>query len=277
MPKNKHTGQSKGFAFLNVPAHVRDEIIKLDGNEYKNQAIKIEKARTQYLSKPHKATIRPRPVVIIIPKTKMCLFEMSQAIKAILKVTVQLNSARTSNNAVILGDSIVNFSTKLKCNINRALTNGRARFKYFPGATSKELLHYIDATLEENSFEVTVIHVRINDLLNSNNSVDKLLKNIYSIAEKCKSSGVKNVFISVMVKNNRINDFIIQEVNRKIYDDCQMEDYSFIINDGIGSNDLFKDGLHLLDKSKKSLANFVYNMNSFLSPCTNQSGKGTLV
>ena len=63
MPKNKHTGQSKGFAFLNVPAHVRDEIIKLDGNEYKNQTIKIEKARTQYLSKPYKATIRPRPVV----------------------------------------------------------------------------------------------------------------------------------------------------------------------------------------------------------------------
>ena len=143
---------------------------------------------------------------------------MFQTIKAILKVTVQLNSARTSNNAVVLGYSIVNFSTKLKYNINRALTNGRARFKYFPGATSKELLHYIDATLE-----VTVIHVRVNDLLNSNNSVDKLLKNIYSIAEKCKSSGVKNVFISAMVKNNRNNNSIIQEINRKIYDDCQKE------------------------------------------------------
>ena len=129
---------------------------------------------------------------------------MFQAIKAILKVTVQLNSARTSNNAVVLGDSIVNFSTKLTYNINRALTNGRARFKYFPGATSKELLHYIDVTLEENNFEVTVIHVRVNDLLNSNNSVDKLLKNIYSIAEKCKSSGVKNVFISAMVKTTEL-------------------------------------------------------------------------
>ena len=53
-------------------------------------------------------------LLMIIPKTKMCLFEMFQAVKAILKVTVQLNSARTSNNAVIFGDSIVNFSTKLK-------------------------------------------------------------------------------------------------------------------------------------------------------------------
>ena len=87
MPKNKHTGQSKGIAFLNVPAHVRDEIIKLDGIEYKNQTIKIEKARTQYLSKPHEATIRPSLVDNKILKTKMCLFKiLFRAIKATLKL-----------------------------------------------------------------------------------------------------------------------------------------------------------------------------------------------
>ena len=94
----------------------------------------------------------------------------------------------------------------------------------------------------------------VNELMNSNNSVGKLLKNIYCMAEKCKSCGVKKVFISGIVKNNRINYFIIQEVNRKIYDDCQKEDYSFIINDGIGSNDLFKDGLHLLDCGKQKFS-----------------------
>ena len=90
------------------------------------------------------------------------------------------------------------------------------------------------------------------------------------MAEKCKSSGVKKVFILGIVKNNGITDFIIQEVNRKNYDDCQKEDYSFIINEGIGSNDLFKDGLNLLDSGKQSLANnFIFNINSFLSLCTN--------
>ena len=230
----------------------------------KNQTIKIEKAFPQYLFKPREATIRPCPVVNNNPENQDVFIRNIPGNKSYAQATVPSNSARTSNNVVIFGGSIVNFSTKLKYNINRALTNGRARFKYFPGATSKELLHYIDATLEENNFEVTVIHVRVNDLLNSNNSVDKLLKNIYTIAEKCKSSGVKNVFISAMVKNNRINDFIIQEVNRKIYDDCQKEDYSFIINDGIGNNDLFKDGLHLLVSGKQNLANkFVFNTNSF--------------
>ena len=111
--------------------------------------------------------------------------------KSYAQATVPSNSARSSNNVAIFGDIIVTFSTKLKYNINRALTNGRARFKYFPGATSKELLHYIDATLEESNFGVAVIHVGANDLKNSNNTVDKLLKNIHSMAEKCKSSDVK--------------------------------------------------------------------------------------
>ena len=44
------------------------------------------------------------------------------------------------------------------------------------------------------------------------------------MAAKCKSSGVKKVFILGIVKNTQINDFIIQAVNRKIYDDCQKED-----------------------------------------------------
>ena len=139
--------------------------------------------------------------------------------KSYAQATVPSNSSRTSNNVVIFWNSIVNLSTKLKYNINIALANIRARFKYFAGATSKELLHYIDATLEEGNFEVAVILVGVNDVTNSNNPVDKLLINIYSMAEKCKS--IKKVFIWGIVKKTRINDFIAQEVNRKIYDNCQ--------------------------------------------------------
>ena len=96
--------------------------------------------------------------------------------KSYAQATVPSNSARTSNNVVIFWDNIVNFSTKLKYNINGALTNGKTRFKYFPGATSKELLHDIDATSEESNFKVAVIHEDVKDLMNSNNFVDKLRK-----------------------------------------------------------------------------------------------------
>ena len=36
--------------------------------------------------------------------------------------------------------------------------------KYFPGATSKDLLHYID-TIYDNSFEVAVIHISMTLLM----------------------------------------------------------------------------------------------------------------
>ena len=39
-----------------------------------------------------------------------------------------------TSNVGIFGDSLVNFNRKTKYNINRSLNNGRARFKYFPGA-----------------------------------------------------------------------------------------------------------------------------------------------
>ena len=51
-----------------------------------------------------------------------------------------------------------------------------------------------------------------------------------------------------------------------------------VLYDGIGINDLLKDGLHLLDSGKQSLTNnYIFNINSFLSLCTNRRGQGTLV
>ena len=103
-----------------------------------------------------------------------------------------------TNNAVIFGDSLFNFNRKNKNNINRSLKNGSARVKYFPGVTSKDLVHYIDTTLQDNSFEVAVIHIDINDIINSKNSLntDHILQNIKNIAQKCKSYGIQKVLIS---------------------------------------------------------------------------------
>ena len=49
------------------------------------------------------------------------------------------------NNVAILGDSIINFFRGIK--------------------SSKDLLHYIDPTLEEQNFEAAIIHIGINDTL----------------------------------------------------------------------------------------------------------------
>ena len=49
----------------------------------------------------------------------------------------------THTNVAILEDSIISFSRSIKSEFNKTLRSGRARFKHFPGASSKDLLHYI--------------------------------------------------------------------------------------------------------------------------------------
>lgn len=45
MNLDKNTGKPKRFPFLNVPQHVYNELIKLNGVEFQNHCIRIEEAR----------------------------------------------------------------------------------------------------------------------------------------------------------------------------------------------------------------------------------------
>lgn len=38
----------------------------------------------------------------------------------------------------------------------------------FPGATSKEVLYYVDLTLNDGLSNTAILHVGVNDLLNNN-------------------------------------------------------------------------------------------------------------
>ena len=101
----------------------------------------------------------------------------------------------TSNNNIIVvfGDSIPNFSRKCKYDLNRNTISGRARFKHFSGATSKDLLCYVDATLQDARYDAAIIHVGVNDILNnqSHHQTTQLMYNLRKISTKCKSCGVK--------------------------------------------------------------------------------------
>ena len=142
--------------------------------------------------------------------------------------------------------------------------NGSARFNYFPGATSKDLLHYVDATLQDNLFDEAVIHIGINDIVNNKNSLNTghMLQNIKNIALKCKRYGIQKVLISGLLTTNRLAQDVIEEVNKLIKNMCNIEGYCYVNNDNITRANLFKDGLHLLDTGKQILAdNFVFNVN----------------
>ena len=77
--------------------------------------------------------------------------------------------------------------------------------KSFPGATSKELLHYMDPTLKDGIYNTAIIHVGVNDLLNNKNAnkVDELIKNLESTPIKFISNGIAKVVVSGIVINKK--------------------------------------------------------------------------
>ena len=103
----------------------------------------------------------------------------------------------SASKVVIFGDSLVNYNRKTKYNINRSLNNGSTRFKYFPGGNSKDLLHYVDTTLQDNLFEVAVIHIGTNDFFNNKNSLntDHMLENVKNFRRKVKMYDIQKVLI----------------------------------------------------------------------------------
>ena len=70
------------------------------------------------------------------------------------------------NNVLVFGNSIVNLNSKINIKEIEIRKMKAQELNTFLGATVKDLPHYIDATLEDNSSEVEVIHIRISDTKN---------------------------------------------------------------------------------------------------------------
>lgn len=270
MPLNRITGKSRGYAFLTLPSHISKEVIKLDGIEFKNLNIKIEEARTNIQTNPKsnmQNQFRPQTVTNKNPENQH-LFGTKHKIVPGEKSYTEATSATSSNEqeqankVIFFGDSLTNFNRNIKYQINKRI-GGNSKFKYFPGASSKDLLHYIDSTLEEQSFNAAVIHVGTNDIINNPDAINNVAENIRSIARKCKKYGINKIFISGLITTTRYLERVRNEANNLVKSICDAEGYFYINNNNIPQSELFKDGLHLLDSGKNILAeNFVVNVNN---------------
>ena len=87
-------------------------------------------------------------------------------------------SHRISSNTIIFIDSIAKGIHIHE--FNRFIKNSTATMFNFLGASSHQMLHYLDVHLEDRQINTVVIHVGINDILrgSSQSSIDGLLQNI---------------------------------------------------------------------------------------------------
>ena len=81
-----------------------------------------------------------------------------------------------------------------RIDFNKELRNGKAYFRWFSGATSKQLDHYIIPSLVDDKSDTVIIHVGTNDIL-YNASYEDIARNIIKIASNYKSHSVNDVFI----------------------------------------------------------------------------------
>ena len=61
---------------------------------------------------------------------------------------------------IVLGGSIIR-GIRVR-DFNQQVKNGYAKFKSFPGGNSKEILHYVEPSLETGFYDSAILHVGVN-------------------------------------------------------------------------------------------------------------------
>ena len=171
------------------------------------------------------------------------------------------------NNIIIYGDSIPKGINRNM--LNRKLLNAKCFYKFFPGATSRDFYHYIKPALlnPEMEYNLAILHMGINDILNLNSNVETVANSIMNIASQCKTHGVKDVIVSSITFTSLLSIDFLESVNKEIKRKCEENGYYFIDNNNITKKHLWQDGLHLTNNGKGILLdNFCkfLNDNNFL-------------
>ena len=138
---------------------------------------------------------------------------------------------------------------------NYRLHKSIAQQKSFPGGTSKELLNCVETTLENLNFDVILLNVGANDLLNyeCQDSVEVLLDNLKQIECKCKSAKVTRILISGIAVNNKLTSAYISNIRQHINNMFQDNSFVLINNKNIPTSSVFCNGIHLLDAPTSTL------------------------
>ena len=143
----------------------------------------------------------------------------------------------------------------------KILKNGNAKHLFFPGATSQQLLQYLDVNLQLYGPQTVIIHVGINDLLNDpgHSNVENILKNFRAMVKKCREFNVKNILLSGLVYKKRTELSLLENLHLRIVELCSQDGIMYVDNRNIYGMHLYHDKLHLLPE-KVILGNL--NINS---------------
>ena len=144
-----------------------------------NDQIKKENFPRKYNNNDkNKNTVRPEIVINQYPENQT-VYPRKGIVPGTYSYSETLGNSQTnSRNIKIFSDSIPK-GIQIK-QMNQQIKNGNACIHSFPGATSHQLIHYLDGNLDKYT-DTVAIHIGIIDILNSASNVDGLLSNIKDI------------------------------------------------------------------------------------------------
>ena len=145
------------------------------------------------------------------------------------------------------------------------MRSGKAFFRSFSGANSKQLDLYIIPTPVDDKSDAILLHVGTNNILSNANDTE-IANNIIIIGLNYKSHGFSKVLISSILvnKNPKLNP-VIRRVNNQVRELCEINGFLFINNDMVTTDYLWRDGIHLQDIGANILSgNFYQVLNNFL-------------
>ena len=147
--------------------------------------------------------------------------------------------------------------------LNSRVKRGKMHLKSFPGSKANQLNHYIKPTLEEYKYNCAIIYVGINDILRNKNDTDlnNMPESILEIANTCRNYNIGKIFISALLssKRNKVN---ISQIDETLKHLCLRNNFIFDQHKNIGFDDLWVDGVHLLNSAMLG-SNFVSEVNRY--------------
>ena len=201
MSTNSNTGKKKYFAYVTAPEDVTTELIKLNGIEFNSKCMIVEEAKNKPTAFSEANALRPTSPVFgnHLTDENQSKLPIGSAKKA-YRETVRL-SPNSSNTLIFTAKGIAKGIRM--CEFNRFIKNSKAKMFSFPGASSHQMLHYLDEHLEDRQINTVVIHVGINDILrdSSQSSIDGLLQNIKNVFKMYKIWCEKYLYFGTSLYN----------------------------------------------------------------------------
>ena len=242
-------------ATVTAPAHVCGEFVTLYGIDFHDNPLVIEMFKSPLEQSNHnfQPTLQPTPIQRVIHSYGN---------------TVNLKR----KDIALFADSIPK-RMRMK-DIYSRVKGGKIHLKSLPRAKASQLNHYIKPTLEEYKYDCTIIHVGINDILQNKNDTDlnNLPDSILEIANTCKNYNIGKIYISALLppKRTKVN---ISQINETLKHLCSRKNFMFVEHKNIGFDDLWVDGIHLLNSGKAMLGStFVSEVNRYFGKSDNFLG-----